>query len=64
MTEDFVRLNESYKTLNQNLNLSNRVRQQSEDNLLELQRQYRAVKEAFNDKEQLLAIYKAKYEEE
>jgi len=47
LSEDFMRLNDDYKTLQSNLNLSNDVRQQAEDSLTELQKQYRAVKEAF-----------------
>lgn len=34
------------------------------DNLTELQNQYRAIKDAFNDRDEMLKTYKRKYEEE
>jgi hypothetical protein len=54
VSEDYARLNETYKTLDANLKLSNRVRQQAEDNLTDLSKQYHAVKEAYHEKEHLL----------
>lgn len=64
INDDYIRLNEGYRTLNNTLNLSNKVRQQAEDNLLEVQKQYRAIKEAYTEKDSLLTSYKRKYEEE
>ena len=44
--------------------MANEVRIQAEHSLTELQKQYRTVKQAFNDKEEMLIIYKRKFEEE
>ena len=44
--------------------MSNDVREQAEDNLSELQKQYRSIKEAFTDRDELLKTYKYKFEEE
>ena len=55
---------EDYKKLNENLNLSNDVRQRAEDSLVDLQKQYRSVKEAFQDRDAQLNIYKEKFESE
>ena len=44
--------------------MSNDVREQAEDNLAELQKQYRSIKEAFTDRDELLKTYKYKFEEE
>ena len=59
-----MRLIEDYKKLNENLNLSNDVRQRAEDSLVDLQKQYRSVKEAFQDRDAQLQIYKEKFETE
>lgn len=64
INDDYLRLNDGYKTLNNTLTLSNKVRQQAEDNLLEVQKQYRAIKDAYTEKDAMLTTYKKKYEEE
>ena len=64
MSEEYHRLSEDYKKLQINLNMSNDVREQAEDNLSELQKQYRSIKEAFTDRDELLKTYKYKFEEE
>lgn len=64
VTEEYARLSEDYKKLQQNLNMSNEYREQAEDNLNELQKQYRSIKEAFTDRDELLKTYKFKFEEE
>ena len=47
-----------------NLNMSNKMREIATENLQELQKQYKEVKEAFNERDELLKTYKRKYEEE
>lgn len=47
VNEDYLRLNDDYKNLSKHLQMSNEVRQQAEDNLIEVQKQYKSVKEAF-----------------
>ena len=64
INEEYLRLIEDYKKLNENLNLSNDVRQRAEDSLVDLQKQYRSIKEAFQDRDAQLNIYKEKFESE
>ena len=59
-----MRLHEDYKKLQQNLRLSDEVRGQAEDSLAELQKQYRSIKEAFTDRDELFKTYKRKFEAE
>jgi len=47
VNEEYMRLNDDYKTMQRNLNMSNDVRQQAEDHLIEIQKQYRSIKEAY-----------------
>jgi uncharacterized protein Yka (UPF0111/DUF47 family) len=44
--------------------MSNDVRQQAEDSLIEMQKQYRSIKEAYHERDEMLKTYKRKYEEE
>ena len=44
--------------------MSNEVRQQAEDNLAELNRQFRSVKEAYSERDEMLKVYKRKFDEE
>ncbi len=64
MGEEYLRLNDDYKTVTRNLNMSNDVRQQAEDSLIEMQKQYRSIKEAYHERDEMLKTYKRKYEEE
>ena len=59
-----MRLRASHKTIEANLHLANDVRDQADKSLQELQRQYRTIKEAYLDKEEMLNTYKRKFEEE
>lgn len=47
-----------------NLQKSDAVREDAEDELNEINKQYRAIKEAFTDRDDMLRTYKLKYEEE
>ncbi len=64
MGEEYLRLNDDYKTVTRNLNMSNDVRQQAEDSLIEMQKQYRSIKEAYHERDEMMKTYKRKYEEE
>ena len=64
ISEEYSRLSDDYKKLQQNLNLSDEIREKAEMSLDELQKQYNAIKEAFQDKDELLKTYKLKFEEE
>ena len=64
LNDDNVRLRASHKTIEDNLHFANEVREQAQISLTELQRQYKTIKEAFLDKEELLNNYKRKFEEE
>ena len=64
INEEYIRLNDDLKSMQINLNMSNKLRETATENLQELQKQYKEVKEAFNERDELLKTYKRKYEEE
>ena len=64
INEEYIRLNDDLKSMQTNLNMSNKLRETATENLQELQKQYKEVKEAFNERDELLKTYKRKYEEE
>ena len=57
-------MNEDYAVLGKNLHLSNEVRQQAEEQLVNLQKQYRSVKEAFTERDLMMVNYRRKLEDE
>ena len=64
LQEENTRLNNDYSVLGKNLHLSNEVRQQAEENLVELQKQYKSIKEAFMERDLLMMNYRRKFEDE
>ena len=64
INDEYIRQKADLKTLTISLQMSNDVRQSAEDNLVELQKQHRTVKDAFKDRDEHLQMYKRRYEEE
>ena len=64
LQEENTRLNNDYAVLGKNLHLSNEVRQAAEENLVELQKQYKSIKEAFVERDLLMVNYRRKFEDE
>ena len=62
--DELIRYREDYKKLSENLKMANEVRQQAEENLSEIQKQYKTLKEAYNERDLLMGQYRLKFESE
>lgn len=52
------------KSMAENLSLANKVRNRTEEKLIDLQKQYNTLKNGFNECDKLMATFRRKYEEE
>jgi hypothetical protein len=50
--------------MSENLALANRVRNRTEEKLVDLQKQYNTLKTGFNECDRLMVTFRKKYEEE
>jgi len=64
INEDYLRLKEDLKNTNAHLKKSDEIRQQNMDNLNELKQKFKAVQEAYQERDEMLKTYKRKYDEE
>lgn len=61
---DHAKLNDDFLILGANLQTANAVRVKAEENLEELNKQYRTVKDALVERDQMMIAYRSKYEHE
>ena len=62
--EEHTRLNEDYAALGKHLHSSNDERKRAIEDLAKLQKDYRIINESFVEKDQLMNVYKKKFEDE
>ena len=59
-----VKLLADQKSMSENLALANKVRNRTEEKLVDLQKQYNTLKTGFNECDRLMVTFRKKYEEE
>lgn len=64
LMEEHTRLNEDYAALGKHLHSSNDERKRAIEDLAKLQKDYRVIHESFIEKDQLMNVYKKKFEDE
>lgn len=64
LQEEYDRQKEDFASLTKNLQLSNDVRSQIEHSLSELHKQYRVMKDSFEEKEAMMNQYRTRFQEE
>ena len=64
LMEEHTRLNEDYAALGKHLHSSNDERKRAIEDLAKLQKDYRVRHESFIEKDQLMNVYKKKFEDE